>query len=150
MSVLNCARLAQKYRWHWNRKLLSLLGSVPLKVLGIRALVPLVLVLRPGVWLELRVLTSQPSMLANCWLVFSLQWGLDHERVEDVGLLAVVVLVIGLAEVSFQLGLLSAGTILGPGTDKTIQPGWIVLEENLRDEQPLWWICLECCSAFGR
>jgi len=41
-----------------------------------------------------------------------------------VGLLAVIVLVIGLVvEVSSQLGSLSAGMILGPGTGKTVQPG---------------------------
>ena len=58
MSVSNCTGLAQKYKWHWNRKLLSLSGSVPLKVLGMRALVPLELVLGLGVWLELRVLAK--------------------------------------------------------------------------------------------
>ncbi len=62
-------------------------------------------------------------MLANCLLVFSLRWCLDCERVEDMGLLAVVVLVIGLAGASFQLGSLSVEMILGLGTDKTIQPG---------------------------
>jgi len=62
---------------------------------------------------------------------------LDHERVEKVGLLAVK-LVIGLVVgASSQLGLLSAGTILGPGTGKTVWPGWIVLEGDLRDEWPL-------------
>ena len=63
---------------------------------------------------------SQLSTSANCSLVFSLQWGLDHEQVEDVGLLAIVVLVIGLVEASSQLGLLSAEMILGPETDKTV------------------------------
>jgi len=48
---------------------------------------------------------------------------LDHEQVEDVGLLAVVVLVIGLVGISSQLESLSAGTILGPGTGKTVWPG---------------------------
>jgi len=44
--------------------------------------------------------------------------------VEDVGLLAVIMLVIGLvAEASSQLGLLSTGIILGPGTDKTVWLG---------------------------
>jgi len=48
---------------------------------------------------------------------------LDHEWLEDVGLLAVK-LVIGLvAGASSQLGSLSAGTILGPETGKTIRPG---------------------------
>jgi len=40
-----------------------------------------------------------------------------------VGLLAVVVLVIGLVGASFQLGLLSTGTILGPEIGETIQLG---------------------------
>ena len=41
-----------------------------------------------------------------------------------MGLLAVIVLVIGLVvEVSSQLGSLSTGMILRPGTDKTVQPG---------------------------
>ena len=39
-----------------------------------------------------------------------------------MGLLAVVVLVIGLAEASSQLGLLSAGIILGPRIGKTVWP----------------------------
>jgi len=69
------------------------------------------------------VLASQPSTSANCSLVFSFQWGLNYEQVEDMGLLAVVVLVIELAGVFSQLGLLSAGTILGLETGKTIQPG---------------------------
>jgi len=66
------------------------------------------------------VLASQPSILANCSLVLLLQQSFDYEQVEDVGLLAIVVLVIGLAGASSQLGLLSAGMILGPGTGKTI------------------------------
>ena len=85
-----------------------------------RALVPLELVLGPGVWLALRVLASQLSTLASCSLVLLLRQGLDHERVEEVGLLAAK-LVIGLVvEASSQLELLSAGIILGPGTGKTV------------------------------
>jgi len=62
---------------------------------------------------------------------------LDHEQVEEVGLLAVK-LVIGLVVgASSQLGSLSAGMILGPGTGKTVQLGWIVLEGDFEDEQPL-------------
>ena len=99
-----------------------------------RTLVPLVLVLGLGVWLELRVLASRPSTLANCSLVSSLRQGLDHEWVEDVGLLAILLLVLKLAGASSQLGLLSAEIILGPGTDETVQPGWIVLEGDFRDE----------------
>ena len=90
-----------------------------------------------GVWLELSVLVSQLSMLANYSLVLLLLWDLDYEQVEDVGLLAVK-LVIGLvAGTSSQLGLLSVGMILGLGTGEAGQPGWIVLEEDLRDKQPL-------------
>ena len=39
-----------------------------------------------------------------------------------MGLLAIVVLVIGLVEASSQLVSLSAGTILGPGIGKTVWP----------------------------
>jgi len=150
MSILNCTRLVQKYSLHWNRKLLSLSGSVPLKVSGMQALVSLELVLGPGVWLVLRVWASRPSTSANCSLVLSLWRGFDYEQVEDVGLLAILLLVIGLVvEASSQLGSLSARTILGPGTGKTVQVGWIVLEGDLGDERPLWWIRLERCGAFG-
>ena len=69
-------------------------------MLGMWALVSLRLVLGPEVWLALRVLVSQPSMLANCSLVLLLQWGFDHEWVEEVGLLAVK-LVIGLVVEAF-------------------------------------------------
>jgi len=150
MSISNCTRLAQKYSQHWNRKLLSLSGSVPLKVLGMWAFVPLELVLGLGVWLELRVLASRLSASASCSLVLLFHWSLDHERVEEVGLLAVK-LVIGLVvEASSQLGSLSAGTILEPGTGETVLPGWIVLEGDLGDDWPLWWIRLEHSGAFGR
>ena len=134
MFMLNCAGLAQKYNWHWNRKLLSLLGLVLLKVSGMWVLVPFELVLGLGVWLELRVLASQPSTLANYSLILSLQWGFDCEWVEDVGLLAILLLVLGLAGASSQLGSLSAGTILGLGIGETVWPGWIVLEGDLRDK----------------
>ena len=73
----------------------------------------------------LRVLACQPSTLANysLVLVLSLQWGLDRERVEEVGLLAAK-LVLGLVVgASSQLGSLSAGMILGPGTGETVRPG---------------------------
>ena len=69
------------------------------------------------------MLASQPSTLANCLLVFSLQQCLDYEQVGDVDLLAVLLLVIGLVGVSSQLGLLSIRTILGPEIGKTIWPG---------------------------
>jgi len=48
---------------------------------------------------------------------------LDHEQVEDIGLLAVLLLVIELAGASSQLELLSVVTILGPGIGKTVQLG---------------------------
>ena len=150
MSMSNWAGLARKYNRYWNRKLLSLSGSVLLKMSGIRALVPLELVLGPEVWLVLRVLASQPSTLANCSLVFLLQQSFDRERVEEVGLLAVK-LVLGLVVgASSQLGSLSAEMILGPGMGKTVRPGWIVLEGDLGDERPRWWSHLECHGAFGR
>ena len=86
------------------------------------------------VWLELSVLASRLRTSANCLLILSLQQSLDHERVKDVGLLAVVVLVIGLVEASSQLELLFTEVILGPETNKTVWPGWIVLEGDFRDE----------------
>ena len=150
MSVSNCARLVWKYKWHWNRKLLSLSSLVLLKMLEMWALVLYKLILRPEVWLVFRILTSQPSTLANCSLVLSLWWSLDCEQVKDVSLLTVK-LVIGLVvEASSQLGLLSIEMILGPETGKTVQPSWIVLEEDLGEEWSLWWICFEHHRAFGR
>ena len=56
---------------------------------------------------------------------------------EEIGLLAVKLVIELVARTSFQLGLLSIRTILGPGTGKTVWPGWIVLEGDLRDEWPL-------------
>ena len=135
--MLNCARLVWKYSWHWNRKLLSLSGSVPLKVSVIQTLVPLELVLGLGVSLALRVLASQLSTLASCLLVLSLHQGLDCGQVEEVGLLAVKLVIRLVVGASSQLGLLSTGTILGPETGETIQLGWIVLEGDLGNEQPL-------------
>ena len=82
------------------------------------------------------MLASRASTSASCLLVLLLRQGLDHERVEEVGLLAVK-LVLGLVVgASSQLGSLSAGTILGPETGETVQVGWIVLEEDLGDERP--------------
>jgi len=54
-----------------------------------------------------------------------------------VGLLAILLLVLGLVGASSQLGSLSTGTILGPGISKTVRPGWIVLEGDLGDKRPL-------------
>ena len=76
-----------------------------------------------GSLIRIKYLVSQPSILANCLLVFLLQQGLDHEQVEDIGLLAILLLVIGLARAFSQLRLLSTETILGPETDKTVWPG---------------------------
>jgi len=54
--------------------------------------------------------------------------------VKDIGLLDVK-LVLGLVARAFsQLGSLSTRTILGPETDKTVQPDWIVLNKDLGDE----------------
>jgi len=58
MSVLNYTRLAQKYKWHWNRKLLSLSGSVPLKVSRMRALVLLVLVIGTGSLIRIKCVSK--------------------------------------------------------------------------------------------
>ena len=63
---------------------------------------------------------------------------MDCEQVEDVSLLAILLLVLGLVGVSSQLELMFAGMILRPGTGETVQSGWIVLEGDLRDEWPLW------------
>ena len=84
------------------------------------------------------MLTSQPSTLANCSLILSLQRGLNHEQVEDVGLLAIKLVVGLVAEAYSQLGSLSVGTILGPGTGKAVWPEWTVLDGDLRDKWPLW------------
>ena len=112
-------------------------------MLRIWALVSLELVLGLGVWLALNVLASWLSTSANYSLVLSLWQCFDHEQVKEVYLLAVR-LVIELVVGAFpQLGLLSAEIILGPETDETVWPGWTVLDGNLRDEQPLWWICLD-------
>ena len=69
------------------------------------------------------MLANWLSTSANCLLVFSLRQSFDHERVENVSLLVVVVLVIGLVRASSQLGSLSAGMILGLGTGETVWLG---------------------------
>jgi len=88
--------------------------------LGIQALVPLELVLGLGVWLALSVLASWSSMSANYSLILLLQQSFDCEWVEEVGLLAIIVLVM---RASSQLGSLSAGIILGPEIGKTVHLG---------------------------
>jgi len=85
----------------------------------------------------LRVLASRLSTSANCSLVLSLQQGFDREQVEDMGLLAILLLVLGLVGASSQLGSLSTRMILGPGTGETVRAGWIVLEKDLGDDRPL-------------
>ena len=40
--------------------------------------------------------------------------------------------------------------ILGLEIGKTVWPGWIVWEGDLRDDWSLWWIYFEHCEAFGR
>jgi len=62
---------------------------------------------------------------------------LDHEQVEEVDLLAVKLVIRLVVGASSQLGSLSAGMILGPGTGETVWLGWIVLEGDLGDEWPL-------------
>ena len=84
----------------------------------------------------LSVLASQPSTSASCLLELSLRWGFDCERVEDVGLLAIKLVLRLVVGASSQFVSLSTGTILGPETGKTVQRGWIVLEEDLGDECP--------------
>ena len=69
------------------------------------------------------MLASRPSTSANCLLVFSLRQGFDCERVEEVGLLAVKLVLELVVGASSQLGSLSAGTILGPETDETVWLG---------------------------
>jgi len=57
--------------------------------------------------------------------------------VEEVGLLAVK-LVIGLVMRAFsQSGSLSIGIILGPGTGKAVQPELTVLDGDFEDKWPL-------------
>ena len=67
------------------------------------------------------MLASWLSTLANCSLVLSLQQGFDCEQVENVSLLAILLLVLELAGAFSQLGSLSVRMILGPGTGKTVQ-----------------------------
>ena len=84
------------------------------------ALVPLELVLEPEVWLALRVFASQPSTLANCSLVSSLWQDFDCEWVEEVGLLAIRLVIRLVAGASSQLGLLFTVMILGLETGKNV------------------------------
>ena len=78
------------------------------------ALVSLELVLELEVWLIVSIFAIQPSILANYLLVL-LYWSFDHKQVEELGLLARLVV-----EASFQLGLLSTEIILRLETGKTI------------------------------
>ena len=96
---------------------------MPLKVLGVWALVSFELVLKLEVWLALSIFISHPSTLANCLLVLSLWQGFDCKWIEEVGLLDVRLVIWLVAEASFQLELLFTGMIL---------------------------ICLEYYGVFGR
>jgi len=69
---------------------------------------------------------SQPSTLANCLLVLSLQWDFDYEQVEEVDLLDIKLVIRLVVGASSQLELLSTVIILGPETGETVWPGWIV------------------------
>ena len=69
---------------------------------------------------------------------------------EDVGLLAVKLVLELVAGTSSQLGSLSAGTILGPGTGEAVWPGWTVLDvgprigaERLKTQNKMG-----CCATF--
>ena len=60
--------------------------------------------------------------MASYSLVLLLWWGFNYKQVEEVDLLAVI-LVIGLVMgASSQLGSLSTGTILGPGIGEAVWP----------------------------
>jgi len=59
-------------------------------------------------------------MSANCSLVLFLQWIFDCEQVEEVGLLAVRLVIRLVVGAFFQLELLSIETILGPKIGETI------------------------------
>ena len=82
------------------------------------------------------MLASRLSTSASCSLVLSLQRSFDYERVEEVGLLAVKLVIRLVVGASSQLGSLFTRTILGPRTGKTVQASWIVLEGDLRDKRP--------------
>jgi len=62
-------------------------------------------------------------MSANCLLVLSLQQSFDYEQVKELDLLVVRLVVKLVAGASLQLRLLSAGTILGPETGKSVWTG---------------------------
>jgi len=64
------------------------------------------------------VFVSRPSISANCSLVLLLWQSFDSEKVEEVGLLDVRLVIESVVGVFSQLRLLSVGTILGP--DETI------------------------------
>ena len=102
-----------------------------------------------GGLIRIKYVSKSAEYLGQLFISIFAPMGFDYEWVEEVGLLAVK-LVLGLVVgASSQLESLSTGTILGPGIDKTVQAGWIVLEGDLRDERPRWWSRLEHCGAFG-
>ena len=65
-------------------------------------------------------MASQPSTSANYSLVLLLQQGFDHEQVEDVGLLAVKLVLELVVGASSKLGSLFTVTILRPGTGEAV------------------------------
>jgi len=56
----------------------------------------------------------------GCSLVLLLQQKFNHEQVEEVGLLAIKLVIELVVEVSSQLELLSTGIILGLGIGKAV------------------------------
>jgi len=61
-------------------------------------------------------------MSANYSLVLSLQWGLDHERVKYIGLLAIKLVMVLVARAFSQLRSLSIEMILGLGIGEVVWP----------------------------
>jgi len=86
--------------------------------------------------------------LASCLLVkLLLNQSFDHKKVEE--LWELLVWLVGLvAEAFFQLESLFTETILGPETNKTVHIGWIVQVGDQRDDQPFWYIYLDCYRTF--
>ena len=80
--------------------------------------------IRTGSLIRIKCVSKSAKYFGQLFISILTPMGLDCMQVEDVGLLAIVVLVIGLVvEASSQLGSLSTETILGPGIGKTVQPG---------------------------